>query len=143
MGYTNDEEELRPSTPDAEETLPLYSETQFAHTSPLQPPDPKATPDEVRDFLVLAMQSRGLGLDHSRRVAARWTLGTGRELRAYPVAMYRDIFGPEDGWVVYKEVRVLFYKQENEKAIGRWVWCKYKFTFFLTFSAWLIIPRNK
>ena len=124
MGYSNDEE-LRPSTPDAEETLPLYEESRRDCAPELKTPDPKATPDEVRDFLVQVMQSRGVGLDHARRVAGCWALGTGRELRSYPVDMYHDIFGPEDGWVVYKEVRVLFYKKENEeKAVSRWVWCK-------------------
>ena len=117
MGYPNDEEQQRPSTPDAEETLPLYEESQPSHTTPPTPPEPKATPDEVRDFLVQVMQSRGIGIDHSRHVAARWTLGTGRELRQYPVGMYRDIFGPEDGWVVYKEAKSLYYKQEKEEAL--------------------------
>ena len=120
MGYSSNEE-LRPSTSDAEETLPLYEESHPYDVSGLTPPEPKATPDEVRDFIVQAMQARGLGIDHARRVGAKWTLGTGRELRQYPVAMYRDIFGPEDGWVVYKEVRVLFYKKEDKESyVGRW-----------------------
>lgn len=120
MGYSNDEEHLRPSTPDAEETLPLYEESQ--RTGELKLPNAKAGPQEVRDFLVDAMQSRGAGIDHARRVAARWTLGTGRDLRAYPVAMYRDIFGAEDGWAVCMEAKTLLYREKREKEISRRVW---------------------
>jgi hypothetical protein len=115
MGFTNDEEEARPSTPDADETLPLYEERERYNASELQPPEDKATPDEVRDFLVQVMQVRGIGIDHARRIAGRWTLGTGRELKSYTVAMYRDVFGPEDGWVVYKDVKTMYYAEEKEK----------------------------
>lgn len=116
MGYTNDEEEQR-LTSDAEETLPLYEESQRDNASELQPPDDKATPDEVRDFLVQVMQIRpGIGIDHARQIAGRWTLGTGRELKTYPVAMYREVFGPEDGWVVYKEVKTMYYANDKKNS---------------------------
>jgi hypothetical protein len=114
MGYANDAERL--STSDAEETLPLYEDSQGAAVvGDLTPPEPKATPDEVRDFIVEVMRARGIGLDYARRVAARWTIGTGRELRQYPPPMFKDIFGPEDGWIVYKAARSLYYEKEKEK----------------------------
>lgn len=124
MGYiSNDEERL--STDAVEETLPLYEESQ--RTGELTPPDKSATPDEVREFLVHLMQVRGsLGLDHARRIAARWTVGTGQELRSYPVAMYRDLFGAEDGWAVFKQVRTLCYTREHDDQIKkRWIVGKY------------------
>lgn len=113
---------------DSEETLPLYNASSSETHQPLslsgstKPPDPRATPAEVRDFLVhLLTSSRGLQLDHARRVAARWTMGTGRELRAYPPLMYRDIFDFEDGWIVYKEVKMCFYSEEERQAgFQRW-----------------------
>ena len=92
MGLSNDID-ARSSTPEADETLPLYED----HVpTELQPPEPKATPDEVRDFLVAVMQRRGLGIDHARRLAGKWTLGTGRELRSYPVGQLQGAKGPTE-----------------------------------------------
>lgn len=130
MGFKNDDEEQQlPLTSahleEASDGPPLYSEsTQFiASDSALTPPEPKAKPDEVRDYIIAVLiRSRGLGLDHARRVAAKWTIGTGRELRHYPGAMFRDIFGLEDGWVVYKEVRVPYYQKEKEKDKKKRPW---------------------
>ena len=73
------------------------------------------------------MRQRGVSIDHARRVASRWTLGTGRELRSYPVAIYGDIFGPEDGWAVCKEIKVLVYKEQKVKdASERWLPCRFR-----------------
>lgn len=116
MGRTDENEEPPAGSPESEEMLPLYHEsTPFNAAEELKAPDPKATPDEVRDYLVQAMQRRGVGIDHARRIAACWTIGNGQELRAYPVQMYRDIFGAGDAWVVYKAVKGQIYKEENEK----------------------------
>ncbi len=123
MGYANDEEAGRLSNGELDETLPLYEDTEAGPATDLTPPEPKATPDEVRDFIVGAMRSRGIGLDHARRVASKWTLGTGRELRQYPASMFRDLFGAEDGWVVYKEVRVRYYTHEAAKGPNQRVVC--------------------
>lgn len=114
MGIADDEEQ-GPSSPGVDETLPLYEDlTKGDDITNLDPPDPKATPDEVRDFLVQIMQPR-VGIDHARRIAASWKMGSGRELQKYPAPMYRDIFGTEDGWVVYKEVMSLIYRKKKDK----------------------------
>jgi hypothetical protein len=37
--------------------------------------------------------------------------------------MYKEIFGSEDAWVVYKAVRTLYYeKEKKERRNIRWVW---------------------
>lgn len=113
MGYSNEEE-----------TLPLYEESQRANAAGTQPPDlphDKATPAEVRKFLFHVMHARGIGLDHAQCIASRWTLGTGRELKNYSVAMYRDVFA-EDRWVVYKDVKAMHYsKIKKERNKTAWV----------------------
>lgn len=95
MGLLNDEESRHSS--DAAESLPLYEEHHDVSEHDLTPPADKATPDEVRDYLVAILRARGSGLDYARRVAAKWSMGTGQELRSYPTQMYKDIFGPEEG----------------------------------------------
>ncbi|CAC9887150.1 unnamed protein product [Aureobasidium pullulans] len=95
MGRISEESASTRSSFDAEggEGLPLYSDISIAQTGELVAPDPKATPDEVRDFLVrLLIKNRGLHEDHARRVASKWTLGTGRELSSYPPLLYAEIF---------------------------------------------------
>ncbi|CAD0106076.1 unnamed protein product [Aureobasidium uvarum] len=98
------------------EGLPLYSDISVTSPSDLTAPGEKATPDEVREFLVrLLIKNRGLHLDHARRVASKWTLGTGRELSSYPPLLYAEIFGLEDAWMVYKEAK-LFIRMEKKKG---------------------------
>ncbi|KEQ93047.1 hypothetical protein AUEXF2481DRAFT_42249 [Aureobasidium subglaciale EXF-2481] len=87
-----------------EESLPLYEPS-----TPLKltPPDAKATPNEVREFLEkVLIENRGLEPGHAKHMAAKWTIGTGRDLLKYPIAMYTEIFGLEAGWMVYKEVKL-------------------------------------
>ncbi|GAB7363740.1 hypothetical protein MBLNU230_g4308t1 [Neophaeotheca triangularis] len=72
---------------ETEEMLPLYTESHVQREADgsIKFPDAKATPDEVRDFIVkLLTTKRNLHIDHARRVAAKWTMGNGGELRAYP-----------------------------------------------------------
>ncbi|KAI4715831.1 hypothetical protein E4T48_07969 [Aureobasidium sp. EXF-10727] len=105
------------------EGLPLYSDISVASPADLTAPGEKATPDEVREFLVqLLIKNRGLHPDHARRVAAKWTLGTGRELTTYPPLLYAEIFGLEDAWMVYKEAK-LFIRMEKKKGKpdGTWI----------------------
>ncbi|KEQ60271.1 uncharacterized protein M437DRAFT_54686 [Aureobasidium melanogenum CBS 110374] len=98
------------------EGLPLYSDITVTSPGELTVPAEKATPDEVREFLVkLLVQNRGLHQDHARRVASKWTLGTGRELISYPPLLYAEIFGLEDAWMVYKEAKV-FIRTEKKKG---------------------------
>jgi hypothetical protein len=99
----------------ANEGLPLYTSLEVSTPDTLTAPSEKATPDEVREFLVaLLVKNRGLNQDHARRVASKWTLGTGRELNTYPPLLYAEIFGLEDAWMVYKEAK-LFIKTEEKK----------------------------
>lgn len=99
-----------------EENLPLYEEFQVseAHGEVNTLPPPSATPDEVRDFLAqLLTTKRNLPQDQVRRIVAKWTIGTGVELRSYPASMFLDIFGREDGWITYREVRLAVLKAKN------------------------------
>lgn len=122
-----------------EEALPLYESFQEAekdstnNTDTL--PDPKASPDAVRDYLTtLLTEKRNLQIDHVRRVVSKWTVGTGQELRSYPPAMYLNLFGREDGWMVYKEVKLIILRakakkdndgngKEGDKPTSKWSIC--------------------
>jgi hypothetical protein len=115
MGRGDVEEAIPLTSADGDDTLPLYEDTESGPSSDLSPPTETATPDDVRAYIISVMLARGIGLDHARRVAARWTLGTGRELRQYPATMFKEIFGPEDGWVVFKETRVPYYREDRKK----------------------------
>ena len=100
----------------ADEGLPLYTSLDISTPDTLTAPSEKATPDEVREFLIaLLIKNRGLNQDHARRVAAKWTLGTGRELISYPPLLYAEIFGLEDAWMVYKEAKVFMKTEERNK----------------------------
>lgn len=134
MGLSND---IHP--PQDEESLPLYSNLEYddLNTSgPLVLPEASATPDEVRDFLVrLLITNRSLPVDQARRISARWTMGSGRELWIYSPQMYNTIFGPEDGWVLYKDVKVLYHNTELAKRPkSRYIARKYLLSTLCVFS---------
>lgn len=81
------------------------------------PPSVNATPDEVRDFITrLLIKRRGLPQDHVRRAVAKWTIGSGQELRSYSPSMYLDFFGREDGWTIYCEVKLCMYCEQNKSS---------------------------
>jgi hypothetical protein len=104
-----------------EEGLPLYTELQYTEALPDFLPHAKASPMEVSDFLVhLLASSRDMSNDNARRLAALWTKGTGQELRGFPPAMYFDIFGTEDGWIVYREVHLTLHREKSKE-----LWYKY------------------
>lgn len=115
MGISNDED-LRLSDSDAQETLPLYEEAHKPSPVTSLPP-PEATPDEVRDWIVQALQARGHGIDYARRVAAKWSHGTGQELKSYPLSMRLQIFGPEDAWAVSRELRIIAFREQDAKLV--------------------------
>ncbi|GAB7325807.1 hypothetical protein MBLNU13_g09892t1 [Cladosporium sp. NU13] len=111
-----------------EPLLPTYEQFQSTDAATAETlPEKTATADQIRDFLVhLLTSKRGLALDHARRVASKWTIGNGKELRSYPPSMYLDIFGREDGWVVYKEVKICILQAGQSKKtelsrVGQWI----------------------
>lgn len=110
---------------EAEENLPLYEEFQLSEGTSNALPHVKATPMEVADFLThLLIDSRGMSTDGAHRVAALWTRGTGQELCSFPPAMYFDIFGKEDGWIVYKEVHLALHREKSKTFSHRYGTCK-------------------
>lgn len=102
-----------------EEQLPLYEQheqSQGDKHHQVALPEKEAMPEQVREFLEqLLVNERGLAIDHSQRIAARWTIGKGNEVRSYPPAMYLETFGREDGWIVYREVKLCIYREEHQK----------------------------
>jgi len=109
------------SLSELEEGLPLYAELQYTEALPDLLPRAKASPMEVSDFLAyLLTNSRDMSTEGARRLAALWTKGTGQELRSYSPAMYFEIFGKEDGWIVYREVHLALHR---EKSTGSWYKC--------------------
>ncbi|GAB7364560.1 hypothetical protein MBLNU230_g5367t1 [Neophaeotheca triangularis] len=115
-GNTDDED---PSS-ETDENQPLYTESDTLPREPYgstQIPDNEATPQQVREFITqLLVTKRSLPIDHARRIAARWTIGNGHEMGAWPVKRYAEIFGDEDGRIVYKDVQVILY---NAGRVGR------------------------
>jgi hypothetical protein len=109
----------------SEKDLPFNENSQSTEAPNDVPPAVNATPDEVRDFITrLLINRRGLPQDHVRRAVAKWTVGSGRELRSYTPSMYLDIFGREDGWIIYREVKLCIYCEQN-KSRGRFDRCKF------------------
>jgi hypothetical protein len=110
-----------------DENLPLYEEFQYSDQQDIVAlPSIKATPVEVADFLVPVLVSTDMSVDQARRVAAKWTRGSGQELRSYPPTMFFEIFGKEDGWIVYREVKMALHNERNKKIWYRYGPCKYK-----------------
>ena len=116
----------------SEKDLPFNINFQNTEASNDVPPSVNATPEEVRDFITrLLINRRGLPQDHVRRAVAKWTVGSGRELRSYTPSMYLDIFGREDGWIVYREVKLSIYCEQN-KSSRRFDNCQFwRFCFFI------------
>ena len=79
----------------------------------LRLPPRTANSSEVRDYLTsLLKQKHELPDDHARRIAACWTpIGTGRELRNYKAQKYLSIFGQDDGWVLYSDIKPEVYRE--------------------------------
>ena len=103
------------SLSELEEGLPLCAELQYTEALPDMLPHAKASPMEVSDFLAYVLtDTRDMSTDGARRVAALWTKGTGQELRSYSPAMYFEIFGEEDGWIVYREVHLSLHRERRK-----------------------------
>jgi hypothetical protein len=99
----------------------LHAPQQVQHPMPVLP-DVRAKPDQVRDFISHLLIKRAVPEEHVRKVVRRWSMGSGREMRSYDPAMYLDIFGCEDGWIVYREVRLCI----HEELCGNFTY-KYQF----------------
>lgn len=91
-----------------EEDLSLYAEfLSLKEPQVATLPPPTATPKEVREYIISILKNRhDLPVDHVRRVAAKWRVGTGNELRSYTPQMYLSIFGREYGWMLYREINL-------------------------------------
>jgi hypothetical protein len=62
----------------------------------------------VRKFIAdLLVATRDLPENEARAIADNWKLGTGDELWTYPTHMFKHLFGVEEGWTVYREVKVI------------------------------------
>lgn len=104
------------SLSELEEGLPLYAELQYTESQSDVVPHAKASPMGVSEFLIhLLTDSRDMSTDGARRLAALWTKGTGQELRSYSPAMYFEIFGTEDGWIVYREVHLAIHREKSRE----------------------------
>lgn len=69
-------------------------------------PKESATPSEVRIFLSALMRScPNFGETDNVNLCEKWTVGGGHELRSYTLKMYQDIFGVQEGWVLYRLVK--------------------------------------
>lgn len=115
-----------------EETLPLPPRTEktsrsnaagsyFSRVVDMILPKPPSTvpgldvrPAEIRERLArILITKRGVKADEANRVVAPWTIGTGVELRQYGAIMYLDLFGPEYGWILYREVKMGVRKEKR------------------------------
>lgn len=104
-----------------ETQLPLFEDRQHAILSTATLPAANATPAQVHGFLVYILTSKGgFAVENAQRIAARWTLGTGRELRSYPPFMYLDTFGRQEGWLIYREVKLCIYHEKNKSILYRY-----------------------
>lgn len=105
----------RPS--DEEQLLPAYEQFPFTSSQASNTlPEETATPEQICDFLVqLLTTKRGISTEHASRIASKWTISSGKELRNFPPAMFTEIFGREDGYIVYREVKTLVYQLEIDE----------------------------
>ena len=96
---------LPPSTDDDEDLPPAYD---------LPAPPKSATAGQVREYICEVLRRRGVASALAESISARWTTGTGVELREYPIEMYYTIFGSdEDVWAVYAAVKGQLYREKT------------------------------
>lgn len=99
-------------------SVPLHTDSDSELLSHVPAfPSTRAPPDEIRDFLAHQLiTARGLPEAHVQAVVARWKVGSGLELRQYGAGMFLEVFGREDGWVIFREVKVRAWREK-----GWWV----------------------
>jgi hypothetical protein len=87
----------------------LYGNFQHPQVDTI--PSRDATSAEVREYLTSVLKTKhGLPDDEAQRVADRWTVGRGHELRSYTAQIYLDIFGRDVGWVLYRDIQLEVYR---------------------------------
>ncbi|KAH9844477.1 hypothetical protein Tdes44962_MAKER01511 [Teratosphaeria destructans] len=100
-----------------DETLPLHSECVVNGDSSTVFLEKDASADDIREYLSQILVSKyRVGIDEARRVALKWGAGTVRELKQYPPHMFLELFGPENGWLLYKQVKMGVAEQENKNS---------------------------
>lgn len=52
--------------------------------------------------------------------------------------MFRDIFGVEDGWLVYMGVRTIQYREEEEKKPSKWAFGTHRSAAILPLSIYVV-----
>ncbi|KAI7546722.1 hypothetical protein KC331_g5448 [Hortaea werneckii] len=133
--------------PEDEEHLPLYGGFEHEQVDQNTLPASKASPDEVRQFIMhILVSRRQLPTDHVRRVAARWTVGSGLELRTYSPSMYLELFGSEDGWILYKEVKLMMHAESRKKPINRYgpdIFLAVLSSFFITSVVLVVLHKEQ
>ena len=107
---------------DIGETVPLYDEQQTAKPG-IAFPDSTATPEEVRRFLSQILQQRSIALNDAERIAAKWAIGTGKELRDYTIPLYCSIFEDDEiVWALYTEIRT---RLHEKREVAKWTLDEY------------------
>jgi hypothetical protein len=94
-----------------EELKRSYHYYHHHHYDPLPPS--WAPPTEVTCFLVCLLVTNDVPVDRAKRIANKWTLGSGKELRDYPAVMYLQVLGNEDAWVTYLAVQQAVHKYKS------------------------------
>ena len=108
----NDDVELNRVSGD--ETLPLYTDARGS--APTSVPDETASREDVRDFFHnLLVSVRHDSNEDAQAIVAKWN-NTGRELKSYPAEMFLKVLGPEDGWFIYREYKLLKLRPTPAKA---------------------------
>jgi hypothetical protein len=107
-----------------DQSPPLYEELKqpkhchhHCHYAVPDLPSPTAKPTEVADFLVRLLVANEVPIDRATRIASKWTVESGKELRNYPTVLYLDVFGKEDAWVTYPAVKQAV---QEEKSKDSW-----------------------
>ena len=109
-----------------DEGLPLYEELRYSDHHDDALPLATASPAEVAHFLLhLLVSTEAMSLDQGRRVAARWTKGTGQELLSYPPVMFFETLGTEKGWIVYREIKMAVHAEKSKGFRYKYGACEY------------------
>jgi hypothetical protein len=79
-------------------------------------PKAAAPPAEVRLFIAYLLREQGIPQSDAQDVAARWTIGRGREMGTYDPTIFFEIFGAEYGWILYREIKLRIHEEKCRKV---------------------------